>query len=155
YLWTLPMFHASGWCFPWTITAVAGTHICLRKVDAEAVFELIEKHGVTHFTAAPVVLNMLIHAPETVKRKYGRIIQVMTAGSAPPATVLEAMERMEFNVTHVYGATEVFGPNMSWPWHPEWNDLPVEERATLKARQGVRYQVLEYMQVGDADTMQE
>ena len=155
YLWTLPMFHASGWCFPWTITALAGTHVCLRKVEAAAVFEMIEKYGVTHFTAAPVVLNMLIHAPENVKRKFGRTIEVMTAGSAPPAAVLEAMERMEFNVTHVYGGTEVFGPNMSCAWHPEWNDLPKNEQARLKARQGVRYQSLECMQVADADTMTE
>jgi fatty-acyl-CoA synthase len=155
YLWTLPMFHASGWCFPWTITALAGTHICLRKVEAAAVFEMIEKFGVTHFTAAPVVLNMLIHAPESVKRKFGRTIQVMTAGSAPPAAVLEAMERMEFNVTHVYGGTEVFGPNMSCAWHPEWDALPKDQQANLKARQGVRYQSLEFMQVAHPETMEE
>ena len=155
YLWTLPMFHASGWCFPWTVTALAGTHVCLRKLDAGDVFASIEKYGVTHFTAAPIVLNMMINAPEKVKRKFGRIIQVMTAGSAPPAAVLEAMERMEFNVTHVYGATEVFGPNMSCAWRPEWNALPIEEQAVLKARQGVRYQVLEHMQVADAETMEE
>jgi fatty-acyl-CoA synthase len=155
YLWTLPMFHASGWCFPWTVTALAGTHVCLRKLEAAAVFEIIEKHNVTHFTAAPVVLNMLINAPGNVKRKFGRTIQVMTAGSAPPAAVLEAMERMEFNVTHVYGGTEVFGPNMSCAWHPEWNSLPKGEQAKLKARQGVRYQVLEHMQVADPQTMKE
>ncbi|MDE1902216.1 MAG: AMP-binding protein, partial [Alphaproteobacteria bacterium] len=155
YLWTLPMFHASGWCFPWTITAVAGTHVCLRRMDAPTVFDMLARHNVTHFTAAPVVLNMLVNAPESAKRKFGRTIQVMTAGSAPPAAVLEAMERMEFNVTHVYGATEVFGPNMSCAWHPEWSALPIEQQAVLKARQGVRYQVLEYMQVADADTMEE
>jgi len=155
YLWTLPMFHASGWCFPWTITAQAGTHVCLRKVEAVSVFDLIEKHNVTHFTAAPVVLNMLINAPDNVKRKFSRTIEVMTAGSAPPAAVLEATERMGFNVTHVYGGTEVFGPNMSCAWHPEWNNLPKGEQARLKARQGVRYQSLEFMQVANADTMEE
>jgi fatty-acyl-CoA synthase len=155
YLWTLPMFHASGWCFPWTITAVAGTHVCLRKLDAASVFELLATHNVTHFTAAPVVLNMLINAPQSVKRTFANVIQVMTAGSAPPAAILEAMEAMEFNVTHVYGATEVFGPNMSCAWHPEWSSLPIEQQAMLKARQGVRYQVLEHMQVVDTDTMEE
>jgi len=155
YLWTLPMFHASGWCFPWTVTALAGTHVCLRKVEAASVFEMIEKHNVTHFTAAPVVLNMLINAPENVKRKFGRTIQVMTAGSAPPAAVLEAMERLDFNVTHVYGGTEVFGPNMSCAWHPEWNALPKPEQANLKARQGVRYHSLEFMQVVEPESMRE
>ena len=116
---------------------------------------LRQKHKVTHFTAAPVVLNMLIHAPDNVKKKYGRIIEVMTAGSAPPAAVLEAMERMEFNVTHVYGGTEVFGPNTSCAWHPQWNMLPKGEQANLKARQGVRYQALEFMQVADPETMKE
>ncbi len=155
YLWTLPMFHASGWCFHWTITAMAGTHVCLRKVDAKEIFALIEEHGVTHFTAAPVVLNFLIHAPAEVKKRYGRIIEVMTAGSAPPAPVIAAMEEMGFNITHVYGATEVFGPNMSCAWHPEWNALPLHDRAHLKARQGVRSPALEYMMVADHDTMEE
>lgn len=155
YLWTLPMFHASGWCFPWAVTAAAGTHVCLRKVDPAKIFELIEKHRVTHFTAAPVVLNMLIHAPDAVKRRYGRIIQVMTAGSAPPAPVLEAMEKMEFNITHVYGGTEVFGPNVSCAWHEEWNALPKPEQARMKARQGVRYVSLEHMMVANAETMEE
>jgi fatty-acyl-CoA synthase len=155
YLWTLPMFHASGWCFPWTIAALAGTNICLRKVEAAAVFDAIEKYGVTHFTAAPVVLNMLINAPENVKKRPARTINVMTAGSAPPATVLAATAEMGFNVTHVYGGTEVFGPNMSCAWHPEWDALPKNEQATLKARQGVRYTSLEYMQVADPVTMKE
>ena len=155
YLWTLPMFHASGWCFPWTVTALAGTHVCLRKVEAEAIFKSIEHNNVTHFTAAPVVLNMLVHAPEHVKRSFKRTIEVMTAGSAPPAVLLEAMERMNFNVTHVFGGTEVFGPNMSCAWHPEWNALPKEEQAQMKARQGVRYTSLEMMQVADVDTMEE
>lgn len=155
YLWTLPAFHASGWCFPWTIAAQAGTHICLRKVDPKLIFELIEKHNVSHFTGAPIVLNMLINAPAEHKKKFARIIQVMTAGSAPPAAVLEAMEKMGFNVTHVYGATEVFGPNMSCAWHEEWNALPSAERARLNARQGVRTQMLEEMIVGDSESCAE
>lgn len=155
YLWTLPMFHASGWCFHWTITAMAGTHICLRKVDAKLIFELMEKHKVTHFTAAPIVLNFLINAPEEAKKKFDRVIKVMTAGSAPPAAVLESMQKMGFDVTHVYGATEVFGPNMSCAWHPEWDALPIAEQANLKARQGVRTQMLEHMIVGDPATCEE
>lgn len=155
YLWTLPMFHASGWCFHWTITAMAGTHVCLRKVDAAEIFALIEDHGVTHFTAAPVVLNFLINAPAEVKKKYDRIIQVMTAGSAPPAAVIGAMEAMGFNITHVYGATEAYGPNMSCAWPPEWNALPLDEQAHLKARQGVRSPMLEFMMVADHETNEE
>lgn len=152
FLWTLPMFHASGWCFHWTITAMAGTHVCLRKVTAEAIFDMIERHGIDYFTGAPVVLNMLIHAPDAIKRDFGRVIKVMTAGSAPPVSVLEAMAEMGFDVTHVYGATEVFGPNMSCAWHPEWNALPTAEQAQLKARQGVRTLFLEHMMVADTET---
>lgn len=155
YLWTLPMFHASGWCFHWTITAMAGTHICLRKVDPAKIFEMIAQHRVEYFTAAPVVLNMLINAPDEVKQSSGRSVKVMTAGSAPPASVLEAMAEMGFDVTHAYGATELFGPNMSCAWHPEWDDLPVKEQANLKARQGVRTQFLEHMIVGKPDTCEE
>lgn len=155
YLWTLPMFHASGWCFHWTMAVMAGVNICLRKVDAADIFALIEQQGVTHFTAAPIVLNMLINAPDAVKKKFGRIIEVMTAGSAPPAAVLEACDNMGFNVTHVYGATEVFGPNMSCAWHEEWDALPGDQRAQLKARQGVRSPTLEYMIVANHETLQE
>lgn len=155
YLWTLPMFHASGWCFHWTITAMAGTHICLRKVDPALIFPLIKEHEVTHFTGAPIVLNMLINAPAEVKYRFGRIVNVMTAGSAPPSAVLEAMAGMGFDVTHVYGATEVFGPNMSCAWHPEWDALPDEEQAYLKARQGVRTPFLEKMIVADPQTCKE
>lgn len=155
YLWTLPMFHASGWCFHWTITAMAGTHICLRKVDPALIFPLIKEHEVTHFTGAPIVLNMLINAPAEVKYRFGRIVNVMTAGSAPPSAVLEAMAGMGFDVTHVYGATEVFGPNMSCAWHPEWDALPDEEQAYLKARQGVRTPFLEKMIVADPQTCEE
>ena len=155
YLWTLPMFHASGWCFHWTITAMAGTHICLRKIDAALIFELMEKHKVTHFTGAPIVLNFLINAPKEAKRKLKQQVKVMTAGSAPPAAVLEAMAKMNFDVTHVYGATEVFGPNMSCAWHPEWDELSAHDQADLKARQGVRTQMLEHMIVADPDSCAE
>ena len=155
YLWTLPMFHASGWCFHWTVTAMAGTHICLRKVDAALIFELMEKHKVSHFTAAPIVLNFLINAPKEAKRKLLQTVKVMTAGSAPPAAVLEAMAKMNFDVTHVYGATEVFGPNMSCAWHPEWDDLSAEDQANLKARQGVRTQMLEHMIVAEPESCEE
>lgn len=155
YLWTLPMFHASGWCFHWTITAMAGTHICLRRIDAKLIFDLIEKHNVTHFTGAPIILNFLINAPEEHKKQFDRTIKAMTAGSAPPAAVLEAMAKMGFDVTHVYGATEVFGPNMSCAWHPEWEELPLPEQANLKARQGVRTQMLEHAIVGDPETCAE
>lgn len=155
YLWTLPMFHASGWCFHWTITAMAGTHICLRKIDAALIFALMKKHDVTYFTAAPIILNILINAPPEVKQRFKNTIKVMTAGSAPPAAVLEAMAGMGFDVTHVYGATEAFGPNMSCAWHPEWDVLPDEDQAYLKARQGVRTQFLEQMIVGDTQTCKE
>jgi fatty-acyl-CoA synthase len=154
YLWTLPMFHASGWCFHWTLAAVAGTHICLRKVVAKDIFTLLEKHRVTHFTAAPIVLNFLINAKKEDQKQFDHTIEVMTAGSAPAATVLAHMDNMGFNVTHVYGATEVFGPNMSCAWKPEWDGLGLDERAALKARQGVRTVALEKMMVAD-DHMQE
>jgi fatty-acyl-CoA synthase len=153
YLWTLPMFHASGWCFHWTVTMLAGTHVMLRKVDAGDIFRLIGKHDVTHFTAAPIVLNILLNAPAEVKQKFDRTIEVMTAGSAPPAAVLEAMEAIGCNVTHVYGGTEVYGPNMSCAWHMPWNGHEPAERARLKARQGVRSPVLEQMMVADSETM--
>jgi fatty-acyl-CoA synthase len=154
YLWTLPMFHASGWVFPWTLAALTATHLCLPKVDAAEIFRLIETHRVTHFTAAPIVLNMLIHAPDAVKRTFDWTVQVMTAGSAPTPTVLENMQKMGFNVMHVYGATEVYGPNMSCAWDPKWDALSIPEQAIIKARQGVRTPVLEDMMVAHHDTMQ-
>jgi fatty-acyl-CoA synthase len=155
YLWTLPMFHASGWCFHWTITAMAGTHVCLRKVDPALIFPLLKQHRITHFTGAPIVLNMLINAPAEIKEKFDYSIKVMTAGSAPPAATLEAMAQMGFEVTHVYGATEAYGPNVICAWKPEWDALPIDEQSYLKTRQGVRYQVLERMIVGDPNTCEE
>ena len=139
YLWTLPMFHCNGWCFPWTLAALAGTSVCLRHVRPEAIFDAIREQKVTHFCAAPIVLNMLNNAPPALKEGIAHRVRVMTAGSAPPATVIEGMERMGFEVTQVYGLTETYGPSVVCAWHDAWNEKPVEERARLKARQGVRY----------------
>ncbi|MBM3618900.1 MAG: acyl-CoA synthetase [Alphaproteobacteria bacterium] len=155
YLWTLPMFHASGWCFHWTVTAMGGTHICLRKIDGEHMFAKMQEHPVTHFTAAPIVLNMLVNTPQEKQVKQNAVVNVMTAGSAPPAAVLASMAKLGFNVTHVYGATEAYGPNMVCAWPPEWDVLPADEQAKLKARQGVRTQFLEKMIVADPNTCEE
>ncbi len=153
YLWTLPMFHCNGWCFPWTVTALAGTHECLRRVEAGPVFAALAEHGVTHMCGAPVVMNMLLHAPPEARRELGRRIALMTAGSAPPAAVIEGMEKLGFDVTHVYGLTEVYGPAVVCDWHEEWDARPVAERASLKARQGVRYPVLDGLMVADPATL--
>lgn len=154
YLWTLPMFHCNGWCFPWTITALCGTHVCLRKVDTEAIYSLMKKEGVTHFCGAPTVLNMLVNAPEEQRGGLQSGIKAMTAGAAPPAAVIETMEAMGIAITHTYGLTEVYGPCVVCAWHDEWNDLPIDEQAALKARQGVRYSVVEGLDVMDPETME-
>lgn len=154
YLWTLPMFHCNGWCFPWTITAFAGTHVCLRKVDPEKILKLISEHKVSHMCGAPIVLNTLLGASEALKSSFSHTVQAMTAGAAPPAKVIEAIEDMGIRVTHVYGLTEVYGPVTVCAWKSEWDDLPVEERATIKARQGVRYHTLAGMMVGDPQSME-
>ena len=153
YLWTLPMFHCNGWCFPWTITALNGTHVCLRRVDPEHIFKLMKDEGITHFCGAPTVLNMLVNAPEEQRSGLPAGIQVMTAGAAPPAAVIATMEDMGIGVTHGYGLTEVYGPCVVCSWHSEWDDLPLEDRAALKARQGVRYHVVEGLDVMDPETM--
>ena len=152
YLWTLPMFHCNGWCFPWTVAALAGTNVCLRRVEAEAIFDAFARHGVTHFCGAPIVLNMIANAPRP--RSMERRIGAMTAGAAPPAAVIEAMESQGFDVTHVYGLTETYGPAVVSAWHSEWNDRPVADRAALKARQGVRYDVLEALTVADPESLE-
>ncbi|QDO96135.1 acyl-CoA synthetase [Ferrovibrio terrae] len=154
YLWTLPMFHCDGWCFPWTITMLAGVHVCLRKVDPALVFDSFLQHGVTHFCGAPTVLTMLINAPDNVRAKLQPGVKCMTAGAAPPAAVLAAMEKMGFDVTHVYGLTEVYGPAVVCDWHEDWDDLPLPEKTAMKARQGVRYHVEEDVTVLDPQTLQ-
>ena len=152
YLWTLPMFHCNGWCFPWTVAALAGTNVCLRRVEAGAIFDAFARHGVTHFCGAPIVLNMIANAPQP--RALERRIEAMTAGAAPPAAVIEAMESRGFDVTHVYGLTETYGPAVVSAWHSEWNERPVADRAALKARQGVRYDVLEGLMVADPKSLE-
>jgi 3-(methylthio)propionyl---CoA ligase len=149
YLWTLPMFHCNGWCFPWTITALAGTHVCLRRVEATAIYETIARDGVTHMCGAPVVMNMLLNAEPGLTRSLDRRIEMMTAGASPPAAVIEGMEAIGFHITHVYGLTEVYGPATVCAWHGEWDALPTEERSLLKARQGVNYPVLDGLMVAD------
>ena len=154
YLWTLPMFHCNGWCFPWTLAAVAGTSVCLRKVEAKAIFDAIADEGATHLCGAPIVLGMLINATEEERRPLPRAVEVMTAAAPPPAAVLQAMEEEGFHVTHVYGLTEVYGPAVVCAWKEEWDELDPEAKARKKARQGVAYEVLDGMMVADPDTMQ-
>jgi fatty-acyl-CoA synthase len=150
YLWTLPMFHCNGWCFPWTVTALAGTHVCLRRIEAAAIYDTIAREGVTHLCGAPVVMNMLLNAPN---EKLAKPVEMMTAGAAPPAAVIEGMEGAGFRITHVYGLTEVYGPAVVCAWHDEWDALPAEERARLKARQGVGYPVLDGLMVADPESL--
>ncbi|HEY1260624.1 MAG TPA: acyl-CoA synthetase [Stellaceae bacterium] len=154
YLWTLPMFHCNGWCFPWTVTALAGTHVCLRRVEAAAIYETIARDGVTHLCGAPVVMNMLLNTGPGLDGSPGRRVEMMTAGAAPPAAVIEGMENRGFHITHVYGLTEVYGPATVCAWHDEWDALPAEERARLKARQGVNYPVLDGLMVADPASLQ-
>lgn len=150
YLWTLPMFHCNGWCFPWTLAAVAGTSVCLRQVSGDAVWDAIASHGVSHFCGAPIVLNMVLNsAPARLARR----VAVMTAAAPPPAATLERMQRLGFAVTHVYGLTEVYGPSVVCAWQDDWNEMPIERQAELNARQGVRYPVLENLAVLDPVTM--
>ena len=153
YLWTLPMFHCNGWCFPWTVTALAGTHVCLRRVEAAAIYDAIAHEGVTHLCGAPVVMNMLLNAGKRLKDSPGPPIEMMTAGAAPPAAVIEGMEGLGFHITHVYGLTEVYGPAVVCAWHDEWDGLKADERARLKARQGVTYPVLDGLMVADPETL--
>ncbi|MSR20142.1 MAG: acyl-CoA synthetase [Gemmatimonadetes bacterium] len=154
YLWTLPLFHCNGWCFPWTIAAVAGTNVCLRTIDAAEILRLIAEEGVTHMCGAPIVLNMVTTEAERRGVGLGRTVDMMTAGAAPPAAVLERSARVGFRVTHSYGLTEVYGPNTICAWHSEWDGLSLAEQAVLKARQGVRYSVQEELSVRDPETME-
>jgi fatty-acyl-CoA synthase len=153
YLWTLPMFHCNGWCFPWSLSLVAGTHVCLRQVRAKAMFDAIADHGVTHLCGAPIVMSTLLNAPAHEKRPLPHMVQFFTAAAPPPEAVLAAMAEAGFNVTHLYGLTEVYGPAVVNEWHGDWHDLPAEKRAALKARQGVRYAPLEALAVLDPETM--
>jgi fatty-acyl-CoA synthase len=153
YLWTLPMFHCNGWCFPWTVTAMAGTHVCLRRTEAKAIYDAIADEGVTHMCGAPIVMGLIANAPADQRRDIPRGVRMMTAGAAPPAAVIERMEGMGFDVTHVYGLTEVYGPAVVCAWHDEWNARPPAERAALKARQGVAYVVQEGIMVADPVTL--
>ncbi|MBL8572675.1 MAG: acyl-CoA synthetase [Hyphomicrobiaceae bacterium] len=154
YLWTLPMFHCNGWCFPWTIAAASGTALCLRAVRAEPIYELIKTEKADHFCGAPIVLNMLANAPAPLKEGINHKVKVMTAGAAPPAAVIENMERLGFEVTHVYGLTETYGPSVVCAWHDEWNVLDASEKARLKARQGVRNTMLDGLMVANPLTME-
>ncbi len=153
YLWTLPMFHCNGWCFPWSVAAVAGINVCLRRVTAGNIFSAIAEHGVTHFCGAPIVLNMIVNADDEERRDFPHTVNVMTAAAPPPASTLEKMQRQGFNVTHVYGLTETYGPAVICSWHDEWNDRPIEEQAELKSRQGVNYHMLQGLRVMDPKTM--
>ena len=153
YLWTLPMFHCNGWTYTWGVTAVAGTHVCLRRVDPALIFAAIAEHRVTHLSGAPIVLNMLVHAPDTVKRRFDHFVEASTGGAAPPSPVIEAMERMGFRVTHLYGLTETYGPTTVCAWQEEWEELPLAARAGKMARQGVQTLTLDRQRVADPDTM--
>jgi fatty-acyl-CoA synthase len=154
YLWTLPMFHCNGWCFPWTIAARAGVNVCLRRVEAQAIFDLMREHGVTHYCGAPIVQGLLVNAPAALKAGIPAGIKAMVAGAAPPASMIEGMEQMGFDLTHVYGLTEVYGPATVCAKHEAWNGLDIGERARLNARQGVRYHLQRGARVLDPETMQ-
>ena len=153
YLWTLPMFHCNGWCFPWTISAVAGTHVCLRAVRGAAMWGLMAEHGVTHMCGAPVVMATLLDTPAAQKPELRHQVQFVVAGAPPPEAVLAAMRAAGFAVLHVYGLTECYGPSVVNEWHASWNSLPPADQARLMARQGVRYQALEGLEVLDPETM--
>src|SRR6202140_4960736 len=155
YLWTLPMFHCNGWCFPWTIAAAAGVNVCLRKVDPTKIFELTAKHGVTHMCGGPIVYNTLINAPDAPRKSAARPVVGLIAGAAPPVAVLEGAESIGIKLTHVYGLTENYGPASVCAEQPGWNDLPADQRAQMKRRQGVPYPLQEAVTVIDPETMRE
>jgi len=153
YLWTLPMFHCNGWTYTWAVSAVAGTHVCLRRVDPAPIFAAIGEHRVTHLCGAPVVMNMLAHAPESARRRFDHVVEAATGGAAPPSAVIEAMERMGFRVTHLYGLTESYGPSAVCAWQEDWADLPLPERAARMARQGVATPTLDRLRVADPQSL--
>jgi fatty-acyl-CoA synthase len=154
YLWTLPMFHCNGWTYTWAVTLAGGAHVCLRRVEPAAIFAAIADHGVTHMCGAPIVLSMLIHAPESARRAFPQTVQVATGGAAPPSTVIARMEAMGFAVTHLYGLTESYGPSTLCQWQPELDTLPADEKALFMSRQGVPMPMLEDAAVLDPATMQ-
>ena len=155
YLWTLPMFHCNGWCFPWTLAARAGVNVCLRRVDAQSIFDAIRNHGVTHYCGAPIVQSLLVNAPAAMKEGIPAGVKTMVAGAAPPASMIEGMEKMGFDLTHVYGLTEVYGPATVCAKHDAWSELDIGERAQLNARQGVRYHLQRGASVRNPETLEE
>ncbi|MBU0588513.1 MAG: acyl-CoA synthetase [Gammaproteobacteria bacterium] len=154
YLWTLPMFHCNGWCFPWTVAARAGVNVCLRKVEAAAIADAMVRHGVTHYCGAPIVHGMLVNASDDVRARLPKGVKAMVAGAAPPASMIEGMEALGFDLTHVYGLTEVYGPATVCARHAEWDALDIGERARLNARQGIRYHLQHDARVLNPETMQ-
>ncbi len=153
YLWTLPMFHCNGWCFPWTIALLGGTNVCLRRVEAKTIFDAIAEYKVSHFCGAPVVLNMVVNASENERKSFDHPVEVMTAAAPPPAVVLEKMEQNGFFMTHVYGLTETYGPAVICEWHREWDEHDSAKRAELKSRQGVPYLALAGLDIMDPNSM--
>ena len=152
YLWTLPMFHCNGWCFPWTITLLAGCHVFLRKVETAPIYDAFADHGVTHLCGAPIIMSMIAHADAKQKRPFSQKIEMMTAAAPPPPAIIKAIEEKGISITHVYGLTEVYGPAVICAWKPEWDSLPDEEKARIKARQGVAYEMQEDCLVVDPAT---
>ena len=154
YLWTLPMFHCNGWCFPWTVAARAAVNVCLRKIDPALIFDMMREHGVTHYCGAPIVHGLLVNAPQNLKVGLPTGVKAMVAGAAPPASMIEGMEKMGFDLTHVYGLTEVYGPAVVCAKQDDWDTLDIGERARLNARQGVRYHLQAAAQVLNPETLQ-
>ncbi|HXP75513.1 MAG TPA: acyl-CoA synthetase [Stellaceae bacterium] len=155
YLWTLPMFHCAGWTYTWAVTAAAATHVCLRRVDPALIFPAIAEHGVTHLCGAPIVLNLLVNAPESVRQRFDHTVEVATGGAAPPSPIIAAMERMGFRVTHLYGLTETYGPATLCAWQEPWGGLELETKSRMMARQGVRSLTLDGARVVTRDTMKD
>ena len=153
YLWTLPMFHCNGWCYPWAVTAVGATHICLRQMEASQVFKLIKDYKVTHMCGAPIILNLLVHAPEEMRLAFEQTVKVFTGGAAPPSAIISAMDELGFEVNHLYGLTEVYGPSTFCAPQDQWKDLSKDVQASRVARQGVRYHTLFDQDVIDPKTM--
>lgn len=154
YLWTLPMFHCNGWCLPWTMAVVGGKNVCLRNVDVEDIYEMIEKEGVTHYCGAPIVHSMIANAPEKLKEKKKHFVKGLIGGAPPPAAVLDEMAKNGFEITHLYGLTETYGPSTICDWRAEWNELPIAEQAQLKAKQGVTLPVSEDLMVANPETLE-